>query len=164
MDLIEAEQGRLSDGGDKIVDKYSGYTISNIKSDSNEGFDEQGFVVRTRAVIEKSKEETIEEFLSTIDEIDNKYDDTTIVFSQLENEKQIQEKKVVKTKKRVFSNKINQNIYDIIYALKERMHINAQIDEDFIIQAVTKSMKTINKYNIVTEKQYKKSLKERKRN
>ena len=37
------EQGQMSDDGDAWVDKYSGYKITNIDFDTDEGYSEQGF-------------------------------------------------------------------------------------------------------------------------
>jgi hypothetical protein len=42
------EQGEISDDGDMWVDKYSGYTISNIDFDTEEGYTEQGYKVQSR--------------------------------------------------------------------------------------------------------------------
>lgn len=52
LELIEKNQGIQSDDGDKIVDKYSGHTIRMIDLDFDEGFDESGFRVVTREVID----------------------------------------------------------------------------------------------------------------
>lgn len=44
--------GVLSDDGDMWVDKYTGMTIRQIDFDSSEGFDEAGFKISTRAIID----------------------------------------------------------------------------------------------------------------
>ena len=44
-------RGVISDDGDKIVDKWSGYYIKNITFDESEGYDEQGFKKVSRSVI-----------------------------------------------------------------------------------------------------------------
>ena len=51
VEEIAANQGRLSDDGDKVVDKYSGYTIKNIEFDTSEGYDETGYKLVSRALI-----------------------------------------------------------------------------------------------------------------
>jgi hypothetical protein len=43
----------MSDDGDKIVDKHSGYVIRTIEYDKSEGFDEAGYRVVSREVLEK---------------------------------------------------------------------------------------------------------------
>ena len=53
IDVICAKQGTISDDGDKWVDKHSGYTIKDIDYDTEEGFTEEGFKLKTREVLEK---------------------------------------------------------------------------------------------------------------
>jgi hypothetical protein len=48
---ICAEQGTISDDGNAWVDKYSGYVIGRIDFDTEEGYDEQGFKVNTRDLL-----------------------------------------------------------------------------------------------------------------
>lgn len=48
-----AEQGTLSDDGNAWVDKYSGYIIGRIDFDTEEGYDEQGFKINTRDLLEE---------------------------------------------------------------------------------------------------------------
>lgn len=52
INTICNDRGVLSDDGDKIVDKYSGYYIKNIEFDTSEGYDEKGFKNVTRSVME----------------------------------------------------------------------------------------------------------------
>jgi len=47
------EIGVLSDDGDAIVDKHSGYVIRKIDFSTEEGYDEAGYRVTTRALLEK---------------------------------------------------------------------------------------------------------------
>ena len=58
IDTICQRQGKISDDGDKWVDKYSGYVIKNIDYDVEEGY-EGGFKVSTRAKLDT--ETTIED-------------------------------------------------------------------------------------------------------
>ena len=53
LDKICAERGQLSDDGDKVVDKHSGYLIKLIEFDSSEGYDETGYKIVSRAVLEE---------------------------------------------------------------------------------------------------------------
>ena len=53
MEEIVAKQGVLSDDGDSVVDKHSGYVIRAIDYSSEEGFDEQGFKITTHEIIHK---------------------------------------------------------------------------------------------------------------
>jgi hypothetical protein len=52
LDTLCALQGTLSDDGDKIVDKYSGYTIKMIEMSTDEEYNEEGFKIITRSLIE----------------------------------------------------------------------------------------------------------------
>ena len=53
IDKVCAEQGTISEDGDHWVDKYSGYIIKNIDLDTEEGFTEEGFKLKTREIMEK---------------------------------------------------------------------------------------------------------------
>lgn len=61
FEKICAEQGTISDDGDAWVDKYSGYVIGKIDFDLEEGYDEQGFKINTRELIQKDISEQIGE-------------------------------------------------------------------------------------------------------
>ena len=61
LDKICADQGTKSDDGDKWVDKHSGYTICDISFDAEEGYDENGFKVNTRALIEEEWGENVKQ-------------------------------------------------------------------------------------------------------
>jgi hypothetical protein len=52
VELLKAEIGKQSDDGDRWVDKYSGWPITNIDLDTEEGY-EDGFKVSSRAVLEE---------------------------------------------------------------------------------------------------------------
>jgi hypothetical protein len=47
------EIGVLSEDGDSIVDRHSGYVIRKIDFSSEEGFDDSGFKITTHAIMEK---------------------------------------------------------------------------------------------------------------
>ena len=56
---IAAERGVISDDGDKIVDKYSGFTIRLLEFDEGEGYDETGYKIVTRAIMAKDRGDII---------------------------------------------------------------------------------------------------------
>ena len=58
LERVKAERGKLSDDGDKIVDRYSGFTISQIDLDESEGYD-QGFKIISKAVMEADIENVV---------------------------------------------------------------------------------------------------------
>ena len=53
LDVIATNQGTISDDGDSFVDKHSGYFIKKIEFDTEEGFTEEGFKLKTREKMEK---------------------------------------------------------------------------------------------------------------
>ena len=52
LDTICAVQGTISDDNNHWVDKYSGYIIKNIDFSSDEGYDEQGFKLNTKEILQ----------------------------------------------------------------------------------------------------------------
>ena len=53
LDTICAERGTISDDGNMWVDKHSGYIIKSIEFNNEEGFDDKGYKLLTREIIEK---------------------------------------------------------------------------------------------------------------
>ena len=53
LDTICANQGTISDDSNYWVDKYSGYIIKNIDFSSDEGYDEKGFKLNTKELIDE---------------------------------------------------------------------------------------------------------------
>jgi len=53
LDVICAERGQLSEDGDAIVDKYSGYVIRKIDFAMEDGFTTEGFRITSHAIMEK---------------------------------------------------------------------------------------------------------------
>ena len=51
--VVIKEYGQLSDDGDSIIDKHSGFVIRKIDFDEEEGFDESGFKISSRSVLEE---------------------------------------------------------------------------------------------------------------
>jgi hypothetical protein len=52
LDTICAEQGTISDDNSYWVDKHSGYIIKNIDFSNDEGYDEQGFKLNTKEILD----------------------------------------------------------------------------------------------------------------
>ena len=68
LEKIVKNRGKLSDDGDKIVDKYSGYLIKMLEFDTAEGYDKNtGFKMVTREVIEEEDEDKITSILENKD-------------------------------------------------------------------------------------------------
>ena len=53
LEQVCASRGQISDDGEKVVDKYSGYIIRTIEYDTSEGFDDAGYKIVSREVLEK---------------------------------------------------------------------------------------------------------------
>jgi hypothetical protein len=53
LERVSAARGTKSDDGDKIVDKHSGYIIRMIEFDDAEGYDEAGYRIISRALMEE---------------------------------------------------------------------------------------------------------------
>jgi len=69
QDQICRTCGVLSDDGDAIVDKYSGYELRKIDFVTEEGYDESGFKVISNGIIEKDLGAVIIELLSKKDKV-----------------------------------------------------------------------------------------------
>ena len=59
LEQLAAKQGRLSDSGDAIVDKHSGYVIKALDYVALEEYDEKGFRVISRDLLEKDIGDTL---------------------------------------------------------------------------------------------------------
>ena len=69
QDELCRSHGVLSDDGDSIVDKYSGYVIRKIDFVSDEGFDEAGFKISTNEIMEMDLKTLVEESLKNKDKV-----------------------------------------------------------------------------------------------
>jgi hypothetical protein len=63
VELLKQRVGVLGDDGDSVVDKYTGYKLSDILFDNSENYDDAGFMVKTRAVIEADVDETKQQII-----------------------------------------------------------------------------------------------------
>lgn len=59
LDTICAEQGTISDDNNYWVDKHSGFIIKAIEFDTEEGFDEKGYKLKTNELIQEDYQYTI---------------------------------------------------------------------------------------------------------
>jgi hypothetical protein len=71
LDQICAEQGEISDDGDKWVDKHSGYTIRMIELSTDEGYDESGYATTTKATLDNIEESILQDKPLSGDELYN---------------------------------------------------------------------------------------------
>ena len=69
LDLVADKQGAISDDGNAYVDKYSGYFIKNIDFNTEEGFTEEGFRLKTRDKLEKDLGDAVLELVEPNDKL-----------------------------------------------------------------------------------------------
>lgn len=62
LEEICVSHGSLSDDGDSVVDKYSGFVIRKKDFSTEEGYTEEGFKIKTNAVLEITNLEYIKKF------------------------------------------------------------------------------------------------------
>jgi len=135
LDNIATKQGTISDDGDAYVDKYSGYFIKKIAFDTEEGFTEEGFKLKTREKLEADLGDAV------LDQINNPKIKGTI-----ENQETIK-------------------ITNIINAISgpSGMNIDLTNEKDFIIRNVlliyNKTTITKKQYDLLIQKQQKKAKK-----
>ena len=115
MEAIIKKNGVLSDDGDKWVDKYSGYTITYIDFDVEEGYD-NGFKISTRGVLEEDAGDKI---------------------------KMQQKQQTLKENAELnLDNPESVMISNIVTTLSIAMGINIEYQKDFIINCVKEVLKS----------------------
>ena len=107
LELICAEQGTISEDGDKWIDKYSGYEIRSIDLNTEEGFDESGYKLQSRELLEQDAGNVL-----------------------LESVKSSQKEKTEITNPTV------RTIQNVVLALAQQMSISIDHQMDFIINVL----------------------------
>ena len=127
LDEVCAFYGLLSDDGDSIVDKHSGYVLRKIDFVSEEGYDESGFKITTNSIIEN---------------------DLGVVASEALTQKS---KKIAN---KIYEDETTQMVYNIIKTISAAIDIKVEALEEFVIRF---SMEMINNQDVVlSEKAYNK--------
>jgi len=108
LNEISHSHGILSDDGDSIVDKYSGFIIRKIDYSAEEGFDESGFKISTHALMEK--------------------DMGTVLLEKTKN---------ADAALRVFENDTTLTIFNITNAICINIDIPVEQVEEFVLRYVT---------------------------
>ena len=129
MEKIKKERGEKSDDGDKWVDKFSGYYLSSdIMLDYEEGYDKDGYKIKSREVMEEEASDKI--MSSRVREAKQEY--TTMVAKRTENIlKTLDEKLYISTKSqynfviKIVMESMNNNVpdekaYKELYAAKSK--------------------------------------------
>lgn len=66
FELLKKRVGVLGDDGNSIVDKFTGFKISNIAFDLSEDYDESGFLIKTREVLEADEDDIKNQILNNL--------------------------------------------------------------------------------------------------
>lgn len=106
------KQGEYSDDGGAWVDKYSGYYITSIALDTDEGYEESGFKQVSRAIIEKSTGEMLMQGTTTTSGPDK------------------------------YKNPTTKKIYNVILTMSEYMYVDVEQHIPYIIQETLQKLKT----------------------
>jgi hypothetical protein len=118
LDKICAVQGTISDDGDKYVDKYSGYTIKMIEMSNDEEYNEEGFKIISRSVMETDAGDLVLQNLPI--GVGLKPDNNLI--------------------KRKYATTDATAIYNVIEALSTNMGLNLDDQKDFIVRNILKQL------------------------
>ena len=122
LDQTIRDIGELSDDGDAIVDKHTGYVLRKIDYSAEEGFDEAGFRINTNAMVEET-------------------DIEAMVMSALAS--------TTNTNK-VFENPTAQSAYNVFRVLAENMGIQKDTTESSIEEFVLRiSLEMMNDRTVV---------------
>jgi hypothetical protein len=136
LEQIKKERGKISDDGDKMVDKYSGYEICKIEYSTDEGYEESGAKKISRGLLDTSSQKKLEEQRKKL--IENKIDNQEVE----DDEKQ--DKKEENTN--VFVSHLNR----VIPALDRHLGIDTksqhQFIENYVLELMDKKMKSAKKY------------------
>jgi hypothetical protein len=126
MNVVLNERKAIDDNGTVWIDKYSGYAIKHVDLDTDEGYNDEGFKVVSRDVLDVDESEQELEMMSS--EIAD-----SVVKSRMEYDK------------------TGQVIYGIIDTLSRHMMIDISIEYNFIIKKTVKIYKNAS----MTEAEYK---------
>ena len=136
-----AERGKLSDDGDAIVDKHSGYVIRYLDFVAQDEFDDQGFVVKTHDVMKKN-DDSEEEINAIIEGNQQKSD---------------------KPKKRTFEDQTNLYIYNVSSAISKSLGIDIDEIDDQVLsiasRIITNKVRSKEDFDKQMEKKVKKGEK-----
>ena len=110
MEKIKKERGEKSDEGDKWVDKYSGYYLSNdIALDYTEGYDTDGYKIKSREIMEEDKADKLR-------------------------------KARFQVQKKEYTTQTAKLVENILRTLDEKLYISMKSEYNFIIKVVMESI------------------------
>jgi hypothetical protein len=133
LNKICAQQGTISDDGDKWIDKYSGYTIKMIELNADEEYNEEGFKIITHAVMETDIGDTLAQGTGT------QGTGTQGTGTQGTGTQGTGVKSTALLPKKYATADANK-IYNIIDTMSSNMGINLEDQKDFIVRSVLKQL------------------------
>lgn len=138
LDRICRRQGKLSEDQESIVDKHSGYVIRYVNYNDDEGFNEAGFRISTREIMEDQQQAQMDANINP-------------VFGRK-----------TQTGHKIFENKTTQHIYNIAAAICQYTGVDMDLIEAPIMSITSEFVKNLDSpeaYKAKQEKAAKKNIK-----
>lgn len=146
LDVISSKIGILSDDGESIVDKHTGYTIKSIDFMAADEYDESGFKIVSHEVMGQAAGDSLK---TTTNSANINADINQINFTIADSVK-------------VFENELTQTVYNIARALCGYMHINIEPIESKVLSIAVKllgaNLYSPDKYKKIEELNQKKNV------
>ena len=147
LDVISSKIGVLSDDGESIVDKHTGYTIKLIDFMAADEYDESGFKIVSHEVMGQAAGDSLK--AASLDAANINADISQINFT-------------VASSVKVFENELTQTVYNIARALCGYMHINIEPIESKVLSIAVKligsNLYSPDKYQKIEELNQKKNV------
>lgn len=133
LDIIKSEQGQVNEAD--IIDKYTGWYIDSIQLSTEEGYDEQGFVIKTRDILKEDLSNKIGQSIS----------------------------QPLLTSIKDFDNPDTQKIYNVMTSISKFLGINSEPMQNFVISQTIKYLAQVmpseDQYNEIVQKALEKGKK-----
>lgn len=141
LDLICSKIGQLSDDGESIVDKHTGYTIKSIDFMTMDEYDESGFKIVSHEVMGQGAGESL----------------TAAI-----NDEVLTPSYTIASSVKIFENELTQMVYNIARALCDYMNINIEPIESIVLSITIKllgaNLYSAEKYKKIEELNMKKNV------
>lgn len=141
LDLVCSQIGKLSDDGESIVDRHSGYIIKQIDFMTMDEYDESGFKIVSHEVMGGSAGDSLKEAIS------NNMGETNYTITN---------------SVKIFENEMTQTVYNITRALCSYINITIEPIESIVLSIsvllLTKNLYSAEKYKKIEELNQKKNV------
>jgi hypothetical protein len=158
---IATDQGTLSSDGEAVVDKHSGWIITRIDFSTEEGYNEDGFLAKTRDVLETDLGELVLQQMQQKQQQNQPLVETKIKMAGKDMDDMdgdgAGKDKLQKKGEHKYELDEAKKIYRILHAISRNMGIeNAHLYEEWVIQEtlklMSKTMPTKEQYGKLVEK------------